>query len=100
MTTDHPADLDTDLPHEPLPPEIISAILRDPDSPYYPSQITVFCDTCGIQETADYLVSESMTRQERLDVARRHLARTKGWRTDETGDFCPPHTTRQHTATK
>ncbi|WP_262702011.1 MULTISPECIES: hypothetical protein [Streptomyces] len=57
----------------------------------YPSQIAVFCDTCGIQQTGDYIVSDTMTRDERLGVARRNLAVNEGWQCDETGDFCPDH---------
>lgn len=78
-------------PAQPLTPEIVSAILRDPDSPLYPSQITVFCDHCGTKATGDYMVSEGMTRAERLAVARKHLA-IKGWEHDDIGDdFCPEH---------
>jgi hypothetical protein len=77
----------------PLTPEIVSAILRDPDSPYYPSRITVFCDHCGTQRTGDYMVREDMTRDERLAVARKHLTTNEGWQHDaDTGDdYCPEH---------
>jgi hypothetical protein len=74
----------------PLTPETVSAILRDPDSPLYPSRITVFCDDCGVQNTGEYMVSTEQTSTERLEVARAHL-RTQGWQCDETGDFCPEH---------
>ncbi|MEV0114648.1 hypothetical protein AB0H77_15550 [Streptomyces sp. NPDC050844] len=79
----------------PLPPELVSAILRDGGSPYSPAQITVFCDRdgCGAEETADYMVREDMTDEQRLGVARSHLVESKGWRcTPEDGDFCPEHT--------
>lgn len=75
-------------PPAPLPPEIVNAILRDPDSPLYPSQIGVACDACGTTVTADYMVSVEQTRTERLGVAREHL-RHQGWRCDDAGDFCP-----------
>ncbi|WP_063803523.1 endonuclease VII domain-containing protein [Streptomyces silvensis] len=77
----------------PLPPELVSAILRDPDSPYYPSQITVVCDHCGAEDTSDYMVREDMTPTERLGVARMHLVDTKGWEHDARvgDDFCPVH---------
>lgn len=76
----------------PLTPETVSAILRDPDSPYYPSRITVFCDECGTEETGEFMVSEDMTGEQRLAVARKHLADTKGWEHTEAGDdFCPEH---------
>ncbi|MYZ37499.1 MULTISPECIES: hypothetical protein [unclassified Streptomyces] len=76
-----------------LTPEIVNAIIRDPSSPLYPSQITVFCDHCGTEKTADYMVSEDMTRAQRLGVARKHLVNNEGWEHDaDTGDdFCPEH---------
>ncbi|MFF8910196.1 hypothetical protein [Streptomyces olivaceoviridis] len=76
----------------PLPPALVSAILRDPDSPYYPSKIVVFCDECGTESARDYMVSTEQTSAERLEVARRHL-RAEGWQCDATGDFCPEHRT-------
>lgn len=74
----------------PLAPEIVSAILRDPDSPLYPSRIAVFCDECGFTESGEYMVSEEQTKAERLEVARAHL-RKRGWQCDEDGDFCREH---------
>jgi hypothetical protein len=71
-----------------VPPEVVNAIIRDPDSPLYPSQIGVYCDDCGTTVKADYLVSTDMTKAERLEVARKHL-RAQGWRCDEFGDVCP-----------
>ncbi|MFJ7417946.1 hypothetical protein ACIQXD_04955 [Streptomyces uncialis] len=73
---------------EPLTPETVSAILRDPDSALYPTQITVFCDECGTEITADYMVSTDQTSGERLEAARAHL-RTQGWECDRAGDYCP-----------
>jgi hypothetical protein len=74
----------------PLTPEVVSAILRDPDSPLYPSRIAVFCDECGTTESDEYMVSEEQTKAERLEVARSHL-RKQGWQCDEDGDFCREH---------
>lgn len=82
------------MPDQPSPiaPEALSAILRDPSSPMYPTQITVFCDHCGREHTGDYLVSDDMDRAERLAVARKHLADNEGWKHDKFGDdFCPEH---------
>jgi hypothetical protein len=77
---------------QPLTPEVVSAILRNPDDPRYPSQITVFCDHCGTKATNEYMVDEQMTRDERLGVARAHLVANKGWEsTPDGGDFCPEH---------
>jgi hypothetical protein len=73
----------------PLTPEVVSAILRDPDSPLYPSQIGVFCDTCSVTVKHDYMVSEDMTKDERLGVARKHLTDNENWSCTEAGDFCP-----------
>jgi hypothetical protein len=75
-----------------LTPEIVSAILRDPDSPCYPTQITVFCDHCGTENTGDYMVRDDMTSTERLAVARKHLVDNVGWEhTADGDDFCPTH---------
>lgn len=77
---------------EPIHPDLVNAIVRNPDDPRYPSQITVFCDHCGTEHTADYMVSEDMTSIERLAVARQHLVANKGWEHTEDGDdFCPEH---------
>jgi hypothetical protein len=82
----------TDQTATPIPPEIVSAILRDPKSLHYPTQITVFCDHCGTEHTGDYMVSEGMTSEERLAVARAHLVANEGWEHNEYGDdFCPTH---------
>lgn len=77
-----------------LTPEIVSAILRDPDSPLYPSRITVFCDECGTEFTGEFMVSEEQNSAERLEVARAHM-RTQGWQCDDEGDFCPEDKTGQ-----
>ncbi|MCX4450647.1 hypothetical protein [Streptomyces sp. NBC_01789] len=77
---------------QPITPETVSAILRDPNSPLYPTQITVFCDHCGTEATGDYMVSGEMTSAQRLAVAREYLVANEGWEHDEYGDdFCPEH---------
>lgn len=76
--------------NQPVPPEVLSAILRDPDDPRFPDRIGLFCDACGVLEEHDYLVSEEMSKAERLGVARTYL-RTQGWQCDRSGDFCPAH---------
>lgn len=55
----------------------------------FPCRIGVYCDTCGTTVAGDYVVSESMTKPQRLEVARAHLRRREGWRCDQTGDYCP-----------
>jgi hypothetical protein len=98
--TPQPADIASQLGHttpnvtagytvgNSLPPEVVSAILRDEGSPLYPSKIAVYCDECGTEVARDYMVSTGQPRSERLEVARAHL-RGNGWRCDEHGDFCP-----------
>lgn len=77
---------------QPLTPDLVNAIVRDMDDPRYPSQITVFCDHCGVERTGDYMVSAEMTSAERLDVARKHLVANEGREhTDDGDDFCPEH---------
>ncbi|MFD4263960.1 hypothetical protein ACFWR9_41750 [Streptomyces sp. NPDC058534] len=74
----------------PLPPALVSAILRDADSPLYPSKIVVFCDGCGTEVAGEFMVSTEQTSAERLEVARAHF-RTQGWQCDRSGDYCPAH---------
>jgi hypothetical protein len=103
QTTPRPAGLDAllgyvadNLPEPtapaPLTPEAVNAIVRDPDDPRYPCQITVFCDHCGLKNTGDYMVSDDMTKPERLAAARAHLVANEGWEhTTDGDDFCPEH---------
>jgi len=72
-----------------LTPEIVFAIMHDPDSPYFPCQICVYCDDCCTTVSGDYMVHEDMSKPERLSVARTHLTADKGWRCDDSEDFCP-----------
>ncbi len=66
--------------------------MTDQPAETYPSQITVFCDHCGTEWTGDYLVTDLMTRDERLAVARQHLVTNEGWEhTNDGDDFCPAH---------
>ncbi|MET9122992.1 hypothetical protein [Streptomyces sp. NPDC004528] len=78
----------------PLTAESVSEILRDPDSPLFPTRITVFCDRygCETKDTGEYMVSTDMAGDQRLAVARQHLADNAGWQhTEEGDDFCPVH---------
>jgi len=63
------------------------ADLNDDTAPY-PCQITVFCDECGDEVTADYLVPAGSTSADRLEIARKHLRR-HGWSCSGAGDYCP-----------
>lgn len=49
-------------------------------------QVTIYCDECGIEDTADYT---GETREIRFAVARQHLAQTKGWDIGDAYDLCP-----------
>lgn len=49
-------------------------------------QVTILCDTCGVEDTADYT---GETREDRFAAARRHLAEQKGWKITDGQDLCP-----------
>ena len=50
-----------------------------------PVLVTVYCDSCGNEETHDYLVPAGM---DSIAVARRVLAENHGWVTG-VRDYCP-----------
>ncbi|MGC5343672.1 hypothetical protein [Streptomyces sp. DT171] len=56
----------------------------------YPTLLSVYCDsdTCDIEWRGEFLVSDTMTKADRLDVVRR-CVRSLGWQCDPAGDFCP-----------
>lgn len=77
---------------EPIHPDLVNAIVRNPDDPRHPSRITVFCDQCGTENSGEYMVSAEMTSTERLAVARQHLVTNAGWEhTADGDDYCPEH---------
>lgn len=79
-------------PVQQLHPDIVSAILRAPDtSPdaLYPSRLGVFCDADGAIIEADIIVNDLVNREVRLAMIRDY-ARTQGWKCTNLGDFCPP----------
>jgi|ERR1035438_1085136 hypothetical protein len=55
----------------------------------FPLSIVVFCDRCGVEVEHDYVVHDLMTREQRLAVAREHMARNEGWSCTASGDYCP-----------
>jgi hypothetical protein len=55
----------------------------------YPSAITIFCDECGIQNTGDYVVNDTMAAADRYQVARDHLNAERDWICDDVADLCP-----------
>ncbi|WP_424862123.1 zinc finger domain-containing protein [Streptomyces sp. MMS24-I29] len=81
-----PAGLDALLDH-------VAANLPDeddtPTGQRFPCGITVFCDHCGAETRGDYIVTDAMTKAQRLDVARNHLRNNAGWSGDENVDYCP-----------
>lgn len=54
--------------------------------------VTIFCDNCGFEDSVD---CTGATREVRFEVARRHLAETKGWTIDEVEDLCPTCSTAE-----
>lgn len=60
----------------------------DDDDSLMPTQITMFCDNCGLEHTNDYLVTPDADRVDRYEIAKAHL-RTLGWRCGKVRDFCP-----------
>lgn len=49
-------------------------------------QVTIFCDSCGVENTGDYI---GETSTDRFETARKHLTDTKGWDTSNGQDSCP-----------
>jgi hypothetical protein len=66
---------------------VAEAILYDPHA--MPVRITVFCDTCGVEDTRDYLLRDDMPKIERLAAARRVLVERDGWQCTPEADLCP-----------
>ncbi len=61
--------------------------LNDDTSPY-PALIGIYCDNCGAEHCADYLVPADSTYEQRFETARTHL-RTRGWSCADGADHCP-----------
>lgn len=59
--------------------------------PYGVGPVTVFCDRCGIQDTADYI---GQTQEIRFQAARKVLARNKDWLILVDTDLCPTCTAK------
>jgi hypothetical protein len=49
-------------------------------------QVTIYCDSCGVEDTGDYT---GATKEIRFAVARQHLADVKGWVITSELDLCP-----------
>ena len=69
-------------------PDFFSRFTTPEGCESFPSQITVFCDACGKEDTGDYVVHTGMESEERLAVARAHLIEDAGWKCDGL-DLCP-----------
>lgn len=65
-----------------------SASVAEAQSEPHPSFIVVFCDECGKQVGADYLVRETDSSEIRLGYARTSMAE-KGWYIRPGIDLCP-----------
>lgn len=59
--------------------ELLAAHPTPEGAEAFPCQITILCDECGVEFTADYVVDTAMTKNERFDTARRHLVDYQGW---------------------
>ncbi|MDT0432780.1 hypothetical protein [Streptomyces salyersiae] len=55
----------------------------------YPCGLGVYCDTCGTEWRGDFIVTDTMSKAQRLDVVRNHARTELGWQCDAAGDFCP-----------
>lgn len=70
-------------------PEEVSAILRSneegPEAPY-PTRIGVYCDRCHWTEERDFIVTDSMTKPERLELIRNFARMKLGWFCGSNGD--------------
>ncbi|MFI8817480.1 MULTISPECIES: zinc finger domain-containing protein [unclassified Streptomyces] len=55
----------------------------------YPTLLGVSCDHCSMEWRGDFVVSDAMTKAQRLDVVRDHVRTAEGWQSGATGDFCP-----------
>jgi hypothetical protein len=64
-----------------VPPHIRAAIAAG-----HVGQVTIFCDNCGYEETADYT---GETKEIRFEAAREYLAEHKGWTVTADADLCP-----------
>ncbi|MER8083807.1 hypothetical protein ABTZ57_01260 [Streptomyces sp. NPDC094048] len=61
-----------------------------PTGQKYPCGIVVYCDRCGEEHRGDYIVTDDMTSEERLAVARTHLNDNEEWSCGGLlGDLCP-----------
>jgi hypothetical protein len=49
----------------------------------------VFCDGCRLDIRHDYIVTDLMTKPERLQVARTYLSTHEGWECTGETDLCP-----------
>lgn len=90
-TTDSPVGRRVDeAPREAL----VALVVNDE---LFHCRVTVFCDTCHVEDQGEYLVRESDPAGVRSEYARAHL-RQRGWTCDERGDFCPEHTPEKPTS--
>ncbi|WP_327710068.1 hypothetical protein OG912_16965 [Streptomyces sp. NBC_00464] len=80
-----------------------------PTGQKYPCGLGVFCDSCGTEFRGDFIVTDTMTKAERLEVVRAHVRTALRWQCNSGGDFCescaeqrraaaePPCTNPRHT---
>lgn len=61
----------------------------NPTGQKYPCGLGIFCDTCGTEFRGDFIVTDTMTKAERLEIIRNHVRTKLGWQSNDTGDNCP-----------
>ncbi|MEE4493538.1 hypothetical protein [Streptomyces sp. BE230] len=59
-----------------------------PTGQKYPCGLGVYCDSCSTEFRGDFIVTDTMTTAERLEVVRSHVRTTLRWQCDASGDFC------------
>lgn len=59
------------------------------DHEKYPAQLGVYCDNCRTEWVGDFVVSDSDTKAQRLELVRNHVRTELGWSVGPAGDFCP-----------
>ncbi|MFD8687810.1 hypothetical protein [Streptomyces sp. NPDC059651] len=60
-----------------------------PTGQKYPCGLGVYCDSCGTEFRGDFIVVDTMSKAERLEVVRDHVRTALRWQCDSTGDYCP-----------
>lgn len=79
-------------------PECVPVEDDSPTGQKYPCGLGVYCDSCGTEFRGDFIVTDTMTKPERLEVVRTHVRTTLRWQCDAGGDFCESCAERRRAA--